>query len=120
AAAGLSLTGARSATEQQPGQEIHRPEQTRRKCYGEVVGRPPILARPSFIAQKNRGIGRAGDRVQNEPNQPCPPAHSRDPAQSTRMFLNCQGSSRSRSSGNRTSRSASGVQSPQTPTISPR
>src|SRR5579883_1120157 len=38
----------------------------------------------------------------------------------TRMFLNCQGSSRSRSSGNSLSRSASGVQSPHTPRTSPR
>ncbi len=40
--------------------------------------------------------------------------------QRTRMFLNCHGSSRSRSSAKSLSRPARGVQSPYTPTISPR
>ena len=105
--------------QQRPRDEIDRPEQRGGKG-DRNLGKPdcPIGARTSYARGGKRNRRRPPprrDRARSARSAgPC------EALQTTRMFLNCHGSSRSRSSANSLSRPARGVQSPCTPTISPR
>src|SRR5258707_2311061 len=107
----------RSARKELRRNKVDRPEQAGGERDDEICRVSPTLADPRVGGQVRSDVDERGRTVQHERYEPEPP---RQRAQTIRMFLNCHGSSRSRSSGNRRSRSASGVQSPQTPMSSPR